>query len=269
MVINLNSQIETAKKEYDEKNYEMALEILDGIEVEGEYQKLVVFIKIASLMALRRYEDSLNIIDSNIEKFPYSEFLWSRKVECQYFNGDEEDAVKSLEELERIVNKDDKQSLVFLAEEFEMIGNHENALIYCDMALDIDEDFVDAVRQKSMSASALKDYDMMSDCADRLLELYNSDFEKLIPFTLKLFSGRYRDALGIVEGMDLSDKANEEMMKGAIYNSMVEDLNIEIRTSAPIDMTIDEVLDLFFRYHYDGIGHGEIKGAKYLITKQQ
>ncbi len=269
MVINLNSQIEKAKKEYDEKNYENALEILDGIEVEGEYQKLIVFIKIACLMALRRYDESLSIIDSNIEKFPYSDFLWSRKVECHYFNGDEEEAAKSLEELERIVNKDDKYCLVFLAEEFEMIGNHEKALKYCDMALDIDEDFVDAVRQKSMSASALKDYDMMNECADRLLELYKDDFEKLIPFTLKLFSRRYRDALDIVEGMDILDKVQEEMMKGAIYNSMVEDLSIEIRTSAPIDMTADEVLNLFFMYHYDGIRHGEIKGAKYLITKQQ
>ena len=269
MVINLNLEIEKAKNEYDEKNYEMALEILDGIEDEGEYQKLAALIRIASLMALKRYDESLNIIDSSIEEYPYSEFLWSRKVECQYFKGDEKGAAKSLEELERIVNKDDKHSLVFLAEEFELLNNHEKALKYCDMALDIDRDFTDAVRQKAMSASALKDYDMMSDCADRLLELYEKKKKKLVPFTLKLFSGRYRDALGIVDGMSVLDNAQEEMMKGAIYNSMVEDLNIEIRSSSPVDMTIDEVLDLFFRYHYDGIGQGEIKGVRYLITKQQ
>ena len=269
MVINLNLEIEKAKNEYDKKNYEKALEILDGIEDEREYQKLAVLIRIASLMALKRYDESLSIIDSSIEEYPYSEFLWSRKVECQYFNGDENDAAKSLEELERIVNKGDKHSLVFLAEEFELLNNHEKALKYCDMALDIDGDFTDAVRQKAMSASALKDYDMMSDCADRLLGLYEEEFEKLVPFALKLFSGRYREALGIVDGMSVLDKAQEEMMKGAIYNSMVEDLNIEIRSSSPIDMTIDEVLDLFFRYHYDGIKHGEINGARYLIVKRK
>lgn len=269
MVINLNLQIEKAKNEFDEKNYENALEILDGIEVEDDYQKLAVLIKIASLMALKRYDESLSIIDSKIDKFPYSEFLWSRKVECHYFNGDEEGAVKSLAKLERIVNKDDKHSLVFLAGECELLNNHKKALEYCDMALDIDKDFIDAVRQKSMSASALKDYDMMSDCADRLLELYDDEFAKLIPFMLKLFSRRYRGALAIVEGMNILDNADEEMMKGAIYNAMVEDLGIEIRVSEPIEMTIDEVLNLFFMYHYDGIKHGEIRGAKYLITKQQ
>ena len=270
LVINLNLEIEKAKNEFDDKNYERALEILDSLEVEGEYHKLAVMIRIASLMALKRYDDSLSVIDSNIEKFPYSDFLWSRRVECHYFNGDEENAVKSLEELERIVNKDEKHALVFLAEEFELLDNHENALKYCDMALEIDEDFEDAVRQKAMIASSLKDRDMMSDCADRLLKLYDDDIYKvMIPFMLKLFSGRYKDCLDIVNGVNVLDDSQDEMFKGAIYKSMVEDLNIEIRTSAPIEMTVDEVLDLFFRYHYDGIKHGEINGARYLIVKRK
>ena len=269
-MINLNLEIEKAKNEFDDKNYEKALEILDGLEAEGEYHKLALMIRLASLMALKRYDDSLKVIDSNIEKFPYSDFLWSRKVECHYFNGDEQNAVKSLEELERIVNKDDKESLVFLAEECELLDNHKKALKYCDMALDIDGDFIDAVQQKAMIASSLKDRDMMSDCADKLLKLYDEDIYKvMIPLMLKLFSGRYRDCLDIINSVDVLDEAHEEMLKGAIYKSMVEDLNIEIRTSAPIEMTVDEVLDLFFRYHYDGIKHGEIKGARYLIIRHK
>jgi hypothetical protein len=50
---------------------------------------------------------------------------------------------------------------------------------------------------------------------------------------------------------------------------MLEDLKVEIRTSAPVELRIDDVLNLLFSYHYDGIEHGEIKGAKYLITKRQ
>ena len=152
---NLNLEIEKAKNEFDDRNYERALEILDSLEVEGEYHKLAVMIRIASLMALKRYDDSLSVIDSNIEKFPYSDFLWSRRVECHYFNGDEENAVKSLEELERIVNKDEKHALVFLAEEFELLDNHEKALKYCDMALGIDEDFEDAVLKSETDKSAM------------------------------------------------------------------------------------------------------------------
>ena len=34
-------------------------------------------------------------------------------------------------------------------------------------------------------------------------------------------------------------------------------------------ITIDEVLNLFFMYHYDGIKHGEINGARYLIVKRK
>ena len=151
-----------------------------------------------------------------------------------------------------------------------MLNNHTKALKYCDMALDIDGDFLDAIRQKAMVASALKDHDMMSECADKLLELYDDEFSKLmIPLMLKLFSGRYRDCFEMINSSTVIDDAYDEMLKGGIYNRMIEDLKIEIRTSAPIEITIDEVLNLFFMYHYDGIDHGEINGAKYLITKRQ
>ena len=270
MVINMNIEIEKAKNEFDAKHYEEALEILDGAEVEEEYQKLAMILRIASLMALNRYDEAISVINSGIEKFPYDDFLWTRKVECHHFNDDDEDAEKAMDELERIVNKDDKSDPVFLAEKFEMLNNHTKALKYCNMALDIDGDFVEAVRQKAMVASALKDHDMMSDCADRLLELYDDGFSKLmIPFMLKLFSGRYRDCFDIIKSSTVIDDEHDEMLKVAVYNSMLEDLKVEIRTSAPVELTIDEVLNLLFSYHYDGFEHGEIKGAKYLITKRQ
>ena len=63
LVINLNLEIEKAKNEFDDRNYERALEILDSLEVEGEYHKLAVMIRIASLMALKRYDDSLSVIE--------------------------------------------------------------------------------------------------------------------------------------------------------------------------------------------------------------
>ena len=65
-MINLNLEIEKAKNEFDDRNYERALEILDGLEVEGEYHKLAVMIRIASLMALKRYDDSLSVMSAII-----------------------------------------------------------------------------------------------------------------------------------------------------------------------------------------------------------
>ena len=270
LVINLNLEIENAKQEFDKKNYEGALEILEGAEVDEDYRKLAIILKIASLMGLKRYDECISVIDSYIEEFPHDDFLWSRKVECHYFMGDEENAVKSLSELERITNKDDKYSLVFLAEEFILLNNYEMAIKYCDIALDIDGDFVDAHRQKAMAASAIKDHEMMNDCADRLLELYENEFSRaMIPLMLKLFSGRYRDCLDIINDVDDLDGVHSDMLKGIVYNAIVDDLNVEIRTSAPVELTIDEVLNLLFGYHYDGIGHGEIKGVLYLISKCQ
>ncbi len=270
MVINLNLEIKKAKKEFDDKNYEKVLELLDGIEVEKEYRKLVMMMRIVSLMVLKRYEDSLKAIELGIEEFPYDDFLWFRKVECHHFMRDEENALNALAEVERIVNKDDKQSLVLLAEQFEWVNDYDSALKYCDMALAIDGNFIDAVRQKAMVACSLKDHDMMNDCADKLLELYDEDIYKvLLQLMLKLFCGRYKDCLEIVDGVDVLDEGQVKMIKAGIYNQMCEDLNVDIRTSAPVGMTVDEVLNLFFKYHYDGVSHGEINGVRYSITKHQ
>ena len=68
-----------------------------------------------------------------------------------------------MEELERIVNKDEKHALVFLAEEFELLDNHEKALKYCDMALEIDEDFEDACSPKGNDCNSLKESRMIPD----------------------------------------------------------------------------------------------------------
>lgn len=270
MVIILNLKIEEAKKEFDDKNYVGALEILNGEEFEDEYFKLVMFLKIGCLRGLNRFDEALMVINSAIEKCPFEDIFWAQKVQCHYFNGEKRNAVRALVELERIVDRNDERALVDVSELFSLVGDDEKALKYCDMALSIDGDFVDAVRQKSMIAGSLKDYDMMSDCADRLLELYDKDILKLsIPFMLKLFSKRYDDALSIVNSVGVLDDEHELLLKSAIHNAMAEDLNIEIRTSAPVEITIDEVLRIFMDYHYRGVQGGEICGANYLISETE
>ena len=59
------------------------------------------------------------------------------------------------------------------------------------------------------------------------------------------------------------------MIKAAIYNTMSEDLNVEIRTSAPVGITVDEGLGLLFDYHYNGVGNGRIRGVPYIISKTE
>lgn len=91
-------------------------------------------------------------------------------------------------------------------------------------------------------------------------------YKVLLPLMLKMFSGRYKDCLEIIGSVEILDEGHVEMLKAGIYNRMCDDLEIEIKTSAPIEMTVDEVLDLLFKYHYDGVNHGEIKGALYMIN---
>lgn len=269
-MINLNLKIDEARKAFEDKNYDKALEILDGETFGEEYQKLVYVLRIGCLRNLKRYDEALAVIESGIEKYPYYDFFWFQKVTCYYFNDENDEAVKSLAKLEDVIDRDDKNALVMISDLFEMVGDYENALKYCDMALAIDENFADAIRQKAMVASSLEDDEMMSECADRLLELYDKDILKLmIPLMLKLFSKRYKDALGIVNGVDVLDREYDVLMKSAIYNTMTNDLNIELKTSAPIEMTIDEGLNLLFDYHYDGVESGKVRGISYIIIKKE
>ena len=261
-------EIMEAKKEFENKNYEKVLEILDGIEGDAENIKFAIILRVASLRFLQRHDEALNVIDSAIEKYPYEEFLWSSKVEIHYFNNQKDKAIESLGQFERIIDKKDKRALVEIAGKFDLVGDYENALKYCDMALDIDENFIEAVRQKALTAVSLKDHKMESECADKLLEIEGkSMINSMIPFMLKLFARRYKDALDIIESTEDFTDEHKELMIGSIYNRMSEDLKIEIRTSAPIDLVINDALSLLFGYYYDDIVSGDIHGVRYFIQK--
>ena len=266
MVIVMYDELMKAKNEFDDKNFEKALEIINANEFDGELYRFAIVIKSACLSSLKRYDEELTAINEGIEKYPYDDFLWSRKVLSHYFNHDLDGAAKALEELERITDKDSKEALLNLAQKSELVGAYEKAVKYCDMALDIDENFVEAIQQKSLAATSLGDHDMMSDCADRLLEIRDNDLVSLmVPFILKLSSGRYKDCSRIINSADGLDLEYYELFKGSIYKQMICDLKIEIRSYELLDITIDESLNILFNYHYHGIDAGVVNGSQYFI----
>ncbi len=270
MVINLKSKIEEAKKEFDDENYEKALEILDAGNFGEEYSKLVLILKIGCLRGLKQFDEALAVINSAIEKFPYEDFFWARKVECHYFNDENDAAIKALDELERIMDRDDRDAILLVSNISHLIGENERALKYCDMALAIDENWIEAVDQKAMIASSLRDYDMMSDCADRLLELYDEDIMKvMIPLMLKIFSKRYDDALSIIKGVDVLDDEHDLLLKSALFNAMSEDLRVKIGTSSPVEITMDDALGILMDYHYGGEQLGKVCGVDYMVLKSR
>lgn len=264
----MNSRIEESLQEFDERNFENALNLLEGIEFNDDEIKLVSMIKYVCLMNLNRYDESLRIINSLIEKDPYEVDYWMSKARCHYFAGDMKSAKRALSESERLIDKSNVSNLVCMAQIYKLIGENRQALKYCDMALQIDENSLDALREKSLVASSLKDKEMMNECADKLIEKYGDDvFVLLIPLTLRLFSGNYEGCLELVNSTDCLDDEHVEMIKIGLYNRMSEDLNIKIGLTAPLEMDVDEALDLMFKYHYDGISYGQFKDAEYCIVK--
>lgn len=85
---------------------------MEDIEDENVNVKNVGMLKTFCLMNLRRYSDALVIINKMIEKDIYNFSMWVFKVNCHYFNDEKDIANKSLKELERIADRNDKKQLV-------------------------------------------------------------------------------------------------------------------------------------------------------------
>lgn len=266
----MNLKIEEALSEYEERNFENALAILEDADVSGVELKLVLVVKYDCLMKLNRYDESLHIINSLIEKEPYESAFWISKLKCHYFSNDEKNAKKALAELERLTDRSDVDDLVCLAQCCQLVDDDGKALKYCNMALKIDENSLDAIREKALIASSLKDNKMMNDCADKFVELCGDDALFLVlPLMLRMFSGNYRGCLELINSSGCFDDDHIEMIKVGLYNRMIEDLNVQIGLSSPLEMTIDEGLKLMFKYHYDGISHGRYRGVMYCIVEDE
>lgn len=264
----MNSKIKEALEQYDEDNFEEVLEIIDGADAEGLELELGLVIKFDALTNLKRYDESLEIIDALIEKNPHSLTFWLSKARNHYFAGDGENAAVALREAEGLIDVKNVDHLVRIAQTSKLIRNYEMALKYCDMALEIDENCEDALREKSMVANHFGDNEMMNECADRLLEMYKgSDFEFILPLMLKFFAGNYKGCLEIANDSDALAEEHVEMIKMGLYNRMCEDLNVRLGMSQPLELTVDEALDLMFKYHYEGIARGQYKGVLYCMVE--
>lgn len=247
------SKIKQAIEEYENKNYENALNILEDIEDENVNVKNVEMLKTFCLMNLRRYSDALVIINKMIEKDPYNFSMWVFKVNCHYFNDEKDIANKSLKELERIADRNDKKQLVEVAHISNLIRDSKKAIEYSDLALSIDECYIDAIHEKAHAAASLDDYDLMNECADQLLELYGDDTIRfLFPFMLKLFSQRYEDCREMLDNAEGLDEGTVEMIKLGVYNTMLENMGVGIGLYEKVEVTINEALDILFDYRDKG-----------------
>ena len=177
--------------------------------------------------------------------------------------------MKALKEVERVVDVEDKRRLLYVAKFYNMLGVYDKALEYCDKALAIDENFRDALHEKSHVAMRLDDIEMIEEVANKLFETSNNDILSLTPiFLLKLFARKYKEALSLIED-SIDDKNKQEtndLFKTIIYKQICEDLNAQILLSEEMDLSIDDALKLMFEFTESGKNHGVIQGVSYFIV---
>ncbi len=270
MVFNLNFKFKQCKKEFDEGNFEGALESLDCIKSDDDDYKFALMLKYNCLIALECYNDALCIIDLLISENPYILLLWVDKVKCHYFMGDLESSLNALSHVERLVDLSNMDEIVDFVKLCNVVGKYEIALKYCDVILNSDENHVDALLEKSLAVTVLNDKNLMNECGDKLLNLCDGNLSTLmVPFALKLFSGMYKDCVGLIDNIVDIDSKMGDILKKVIYNQMLCDLGVQIWIEKNIDLSIDESIGLLLNYAYDGVEFGEINSVKYILLENK
>ena len=90
----------------------------------------------------------------------------------------------------------------------------------------------------------------------------------MVPFALKLFSGRYKDCFDVILKISRLDLKMCEILKKVLYTQMLCDLDIQIWMDCNVGLSIDESINLLMDYHYEKIEFGEIRDVKFIIIKQ-
>ena len=264
----MNDLIEKGKVEFENKNYSEALGYFEQVGEDDAYYRYAQLFKANCLMELEEYEDSLNVIDSLISNDSYHKLAWFNKALCHVLLKQEKEAYVALDNLLRMIDRDDKYDLVFMAKMYKLLGDHDNALKYCDDALEIDEYFRDALYEKSFAALRINDVGAIRDISDKLHEISNDDLIRRMPvFLLKLFSKDYVGCRDLIDNSNQGELDDEhvEMLKAALYNQVCDDLCINLLIVNGDDLSIDDALDAVLEFVENGKDNGEIGKVQYFI----
>ena len=264
----MKNEIKKGISEYRNKNYKKALRHFDKVSTEtNEYAHVLVY-KVSCLMALKRYREALKILNVLIKREPHEDVWQIEKTWCLVFLKEYDEAGVSLRKLEDIVDVKNKKNLLQVAKLYNVLGNDVKVMEYADKALEIDENYQDALLEKVTVLGRTHDRQEIDKVSDKLLEISDKKLLSIMPiFLLKLFSDDYQGAFDLLNKCedDEIDEGHIELLKSSIYNRMVENLNVSIYTSREIELTVEEVLDLMLDYHKSGTDSGQIHGVQYSI----
>lgn len=263
----MNSKINKGRIEFNDENYEKALTYFDAIEEDDEDYDYVLIFKITCLMELEKYDQALFLIDSLLAEDGEDELLMYEKIRCHIALDEKAEALDTLKKFERIIPKDNKNMMLDVARFYKFLGEYKKALKFCNGALHIDDDFEEAIYEKSLVAIALGNDEIVDNCANKLMDVAGDDQYKILPiFLLKLYCGKFDDCVGIID--DLEDKFQDEtcdMLRTVVFNQLCEKLDVNIHLTEDIDLSVGDAIGLLLDYEQTGIKCGIINDANFII----
>ena len=266
----MDNYLISGQEEFEERNYEGALNHLEKIKPKDELYDLSLGYRIPSLMSLGRYKEALKYLDYLIDKKPKVFNLWIAKAKCHIFLHEDSEVEEALKNIESVVDENNKKELVDVARIYTLLLKDEKTLEYCDKALAIDENYRDALAEKSIAAAGLKNNDMIAEIADALFEKSNKNLiESMSPFMLKLFSKDYKGALDIVNNVVPVEEWEDEYLlslKAGIYQKLTDDLNAQIFLTKEIELDIEDAIDIMIDFRDNCKSHGVINNVEYFVA---
>ena len=264
----LNIDIENGRREFDEGNYEKALDCFKQVDCDNEHYEYAQLFVANCLMELERYADSLKVIDELISQNPYNKLAWFNKALCQIFLKENDVALFTIGELLRMIDMGSKYDLVFIAKLYKLLDIYDEALKFCNLALEIDENFKDALYEKSLIAMRVDDDEIISEVSDKLFDLSDEGILGLMPvFILKLFSKNYSDCIELINKVDDGklDEEHVKMLKAMVYKQICEDKCVNLLVVNSEDFPLDDALDAMIEFVENGKDNGRVNGVQYYI----
>lgn len=263
----MNSKIKKGRVEFNDENYEGALKYFEGVGEDDEDYMYVLIFKITCLMELKRYDEALFLIESLLGEDPEDELLLYEKIRCHIALDEDKEAFDALKTFERVISPDNKRMLLAVSQFYRLLGDYSNALKFCDRALEIDDCFEEAIREKSIIGIDLDDDEMIDSCADRLWGIVdNHGIEVIYVFLLKLFISKFDDCLVIVDNLngDFGDDSIK-MLKSVVYDEFSKKLGVNVHLNEEVEIPVDDAISLLRGYEENGVCCGRINGVSFKI----